>query len=124
MGRSLRLPKEQISLLQALGERLEEGERIDELASRLGIDQARIAAASVILAEQGLVQIIEEPYREMVIRPDGRRIATEGLPERKILQALIDAGGSLAMSEVAVRTRLEPKEVGSALKWLEKREWA
>jgi len=120
----VRLPKEHLLLLKALADRPEGGERVDEIAARLGIDQARIAAAAVSLVQQGLVRMIEEPYREVVVRPDGRRFATEGFPERRILKSLIGAGGSLTMPEVATATGLEPKEVGSSLKWLMSRGWA
>ncbi len=119
----MRLPKEQLMLLQALAGGVS-GERVDEIAVRLGLDQAQVSAASVLLAERGLVRIHSEPYREIVIRPDGKRVASEGLPERKILRALLAAGGALTMSEAATATGLEPKEVGSSLKWLATRGWA
>lgn len=119
----MRLQKEQLSLLRAL-EGGASGRRVDEIATELGLDQARVAASAVLLEEQGLARIDEEPYREIVIRPDGRRVVAEGLPERRILRALLACNGSLMMGEIAAETRLEPKEVGSSLKWLTSRGWA
>ena len=118
----MRLPQEQVNLLKVLAE-LPAGQRVDVLAARLGVDQARVAAAAVLLKEQGLVRIVEEGYRELAIRPDGRRWAREGFPERRILRALREAGAPLTMAEVSVRTGLEPKEVGGALRWLSARGW-
>ena len=85
------LTEEQVRLLRTLSES-PGGERVDALAARLGIDQARIAAAAVQLRDQGLLRIDEEPFRELAIRPDGRRVAREGFPERRVLRALIEAG--------------------------------
>lgn len=118
----MRLPEEQARVLQeiaACGAAL----RIDEIAERLDIDQARVAAAAVMLRDGGFVRIEEEPYREVAIRPDGRRFAREGFPERRVLQALNAAGGSLSMGDAAQRSGLEPKEVGGSLRWLAAKGW-
>ncbi len=119
----MRLPEEQARLLRELaacGAAL----RIDEIAERLQIDQARIAAAAVILRDAGFLRIEEEAYREVAIRPEGRRFAREGFPERKILGALHEAGGSLSLADAARASGLEAKEVGGALRYLAAKAWA
>jgi phenylalanyl-tRNA synthetase alpha chain len=116
------LTEEQVRLLRVLTE-IPGGERVDALAARLQTDQARVSAAAVQLRDQGFVAIEEEPYRELAIRPDGRRFAREGFPERQVLRALIAAGGSLSMAEAAAKSGLEAKEVGGSLRWLTGRGW-
>jgi phenylalanyl-tRNA synthetase alpha chain len=118
----MRLPEEQVLLLKTLGD-LSKGERVDRLAERLGIDQARVAAAAVHLKEQGLVRIEEEPYQVLAIRPDGSRWAKEGFPERQLLRALIEAGGSFTMADAPGKTGLSTKEIGSSLRWFTSRGW-
>ncbi len=117
------LTEEQVRLLRTLAT-LPDGERVDALAARLDIDQARVSAASVQLRDAGLVRIEEEPFRELAIRPDGRRSAREGFPERRVLRALIAGGGALSMADAAAKSGLEPKEVGGSLRWLTSRGWA
>jgi len=118
----MRLPEEQVRLLNLLGE-VPDGERVDQIASRLEIDQALVAAAAVKLREQGIVQIEEEPYTELVIRDEGRRWSREGFPERRLLQALNESGGSFTMADAASKTGLAPKEVGGCLRFLVSRGW-
>lgn len=118
----MQLPEEQARLLQHLAAGAE-GQRVAEIADTLDVDQARIAAASVLLKEQGLVEILETPFRELHILPEGRRWAREGFPERRILAACREAGGSLAMADAPGRTGLLPKEVGGSLKWFQARGW-
>lgn len=118
----MRLPEEQVRLLKLLGE-IPDGERVDRLAGSIGIDQALVAAAAVKLAERGAVRIEEEPYQELVIRPDGRRWVKDRFPERQLLDALVKAGGSFEISEAAKQTGLAPKEVGGSLKWFASRGW-
>jgi phenylalanyl-tRNA synthetase alpha chain len=117
------LTEEQVRLLKTLAT-LPDGERVDALAARLEIDQARVSAASVQLRDAGFVRIDEEPFRELAIRPDGRRSAREGFPERRVLRALIAAGGVLSMADAATQSGLEAKEVGGSLRWLTSRGWA
>ncbi len=119
----MRLPEEQARLLDRLGS-LADGGEVQALADGLGLDQARVAAAAVQLRDRGLVRIEESPYRELAIRPDGRRWIKEGIPERRVLRAITDNGGSLTLADAALRTGLDPKEVGGALRWLQARGWA
>jgi phenylalanyl-tRNA synthetase alpha chain len=118
----MRLPEEQARLITRLGSH-PEGEEVRALAEELGLDQARVAAAAVQLRDGGFVRIEEEPYREFAIRPDGKRWAKEGFPERRVLRAIQDGGGSLSLADAALRTGLEPKEVGGSLRWFQARGW-
>ncbi|MBM3285805.1 MAG: phenylalanine--tRNA ligase subunit alpha [Candidatus Eisenbacteria bacterium] len=118
----MRLPDDQIRLLAHLGE-AGDGKRVAELGEDLALDQARVAAAAVQLAEIGLLRIAEEAYRELVIRPEGRRWIQGGIPERRLLAAVVEAGGTLAISDAPGRTGMEPKEIGGCLRWFQSRGW-
>jgi phenylalanyl-tRNA synthetase alpha chain len=116
------LPPEQASLLRALSPGTEE--KVPDLARRLSLDQARVAAAAVLLREDGICAIREEPYREWVLKEPGREALAQGVAERRILNALIAHGGSGALAVVAEWAGLSPKEVGQSLKGLQARGWA
>jgi phenylalanyl-tRNA synthetase alpha chain len=116
------LPPEQAKLFQGLEP--DEEERVPDLAARLGLDQALVAAAAVMLAQQNLVAVREEPYREWALKEAGREILPQGLPERRVLQALREHGGRGTMSEAAQWSGLSAKEVGQSLKGLQTRGWA
>lgn len=124
---SLELPAEQARLLEALaapGNGAVAEERIPDLAKRLGLDQAQVMAAATLLAGQGFVAFREEAFREWQISPDGRAAAETGIPERRILRALLEHSGQGTLAEVASWSGLDPKEVGQSLKGLERRGWA
>jgi len=116
------LTTEQAGVLTALASG--EATLVPDLAVRLGMDQAKVAAAAVLLSQRGLVSIREEPYREWMLKDEGRAALEKGIPERRILAALLEHGGSGSMQEVPGWCGMEPREVGAALKGLQTRGWA
>ena len=119
---SSELSPEQAALIQALGS--EEELRVPDLAARLSLDQALVSAAAVLLAQEGCCRVREEPYREWVIKDAGRAVLESGLPERRVLRALLEHGGEGALSELPAWTGLAAREVGATLKGLQMRGWA
>jgi phenylalanyl-tRNA synthetase alpha chain len=88
------------------------------------MDQAQVAAAAVLLSQAGLCAIREEAYREWALKEAGREILAGGLPERRVLAALLEHGGSGTMAELPAWSGLSAKEVGQSLKGLQARGWA
>ena len=116
------LPPEQARVLEGLEP--SKRERVPDVAERLGMDQAQVAAAAVTLQAEGWVAIEEEPYREWVLAEGAERSLQEGIPERRVLRALLEHGGSGTMAELPGWSGLEPKQVGQSLKGLQSRGWA
>jgi phenylalanyl-tRNA synthetase alpha chain len=116
-------PREQYVILEGLG-RLEGEIAVSELARNLGIDQALAAAGSQLLADVGLVELREIPYRELVLKEGAREVLAGGLPERRVLNALLAAGRPLALTDLPAVTGLTPAEVGGSLRQLAQKGWA
>lgn len=116
------LSPEQVALLRSLEPGGEE--TISSLSARLDLDQAKVAAASVLLVQAGLCTLREEPYREWVLRDKGRAARSQGLPERRVLEALLAHDGRGAIPEVGTWTGLDAKEVGQTIRGLAARGWA
>ncbi|MCK4414585.1 MAG: phenylalanine--tRNA ligase subunit alpha [Candidatus Eisenbacteria sp.] len=116
-------PREQFLIMTGLAEADAEL-AVPELARRLAVDQALIAAGAQLLSEEGLVTIREEPYRELVLKEAGRRAVAEGFPERRLVRALLEAGGPVAIRELPGLTSLEAREVGACLRFLQQKGWA
>lgn len=90
---------------------------IPELVAKLGIDQAKVAAACTLLAEKGLIHVREVPYVEFVYV--GERLGAAWMaPRRRIYEALVASGGPLAMPDVAARAGLDAQAVGQNLRAL------
>jgi len=118
-----RFPREQYVMLRGLEEAAGE-EEIPRLAQRLGIDQALAAAGAQLLSDRGLVALREEPYQELVLKAAGREVLAAGLPERRILAALAEAGEPLTLQQLPAHTGLAAREVGAALRYLAQKQWA
>jgi len=116
-------PREQYLVLKGLREAGGEA-AVRDLAERLGVDQALVAAGARLLAERGLVALFEEPYRELVLREPGRAAIRDGFPERRIVAALREAGAPLAIQALPVATGLEAREIGATLRVLADKGWA
>lgn len=116
-------PETQYRLLEELGRR-GEPVAIATLAEDLALDQAQVAAAALTLEQEGLLSVSEESYEELRVGRRARPYLPEGLPERRVLEALAEAGEALEIPEAARRSGLSPKEVGQSLRWLDRRGWA
>ena len=98
--------------------------RIADLAARLDLDQSLVMASATVLVDQGLAALSERTYDEYRIEPQGLTYAREGLPERRILQALVDHDGEATIQELPELTGLDRKEVGQSLRFLTGKGWA
>ncbi|MBK8230293.1 MAG: phenylalanine--tRNA ligase subunit alpha [Candidatus Eisenbacteria bacterium] len=120
---SIELTPEQARLLAELANGGEA--RIPDLAARLSLDQAQVAAAATLLAQAGLVTLREEPYSEWSITDVGRGFVEAGPPEWRVLHLLAERG-SATLGDLPALTGLDVKDVGqsirpvTALGWVEK----
>ncbi len=115
--------REQFLILKGL-EGLDEPVEIPALAGTLQVDQALVAAGAQLLANQGLVEIEESPFEEIVLKEGGEAAVQGKLPERRVLEALSVAGRGLTMQELPERSGLETRQVGASLKLLTAKGWA
>lgn len=122
MGQTERIPEIEYRLLQALAKSRGDLE-VEDLAARLETDQAQIAAAAVLLERRGWVEIRVDESREWILTPLGKEAVDEGWPERRIITAMDESGGSLSIQEISSKTGIDPKVVGGALRFLREREW-
>jgi phenylalanyl-tRNA synthetase alpha chain len=97
---------------------------VETLAEQLGLDQSQVMAAGTPLVDEGLAGVSERTYDEYRLEELGERYAREGLPERAILRALHEHGGSVTIKELPELTGLEAKTVGQSLRFLTAKQWA
>jgi phenylalanyl-tRNA synthetase alpha chain len=95
------LPPHQFRLLSALAQGVAEPS-VENLAAASGLDQALVSAAASELAEIDVVEVREQPYTELQLKELGWAIARGEtvLPERRIVQALKELGGSANMKDL------------------------
>jgi phenylalanyl-tRNA synthetase alpha chain len=92
------------------------------LSQKVGLDQSKVSA--VFFTRQGAeIEVEECPYFELSV---GKKAQEWNgvLPERRIIEALLSAGGPLSMPEIAERSGLDNKDVGGTLRILKDKGWA
>ena len=110
-------------VLTALAE-LQEATAIDELAPRIGLDQAQVTAVCLTRADQGDITVDERTWPELRLGSKAKALTGGALPERSIIEALDKAGGQSTLGELPALCGLAQKEVGQSLRWLQQKGWA
>jgi len=96
---------------------------ITEIEKRTGLDHAAVMRASLGLAQKDLTRISGAMQPFSAITEEGRAYATEGLPERRMLDALAKYG-SETVDVVANRAGLTREQAQISLGWLRRKGWA
>jgi len=113
-----RLPELEYRILAAL----EPGEAlaVADIVKETGVDQSLVMAGATLLAQRGLVAIVEESQEEFSLTDEGKR-AAGGLPERKALAAIKSAGSAASFTELP--KLLGKEDTRAEVKWLTKKGW-
>jgi len=109
--------------LQALKE-LNGKASVAQVIETSGLAHSAVMRAALTLAEKKLVAIHEQKQRVVELNDEGRQHAKMGLPERRLINALIELGGEATVERVVDRVQLDKKFVPIALGWLHRKGWA
>ncbi|KUO40937.1 MAG: hypothetical protein APZ16_01135 [Candidatus Hadarchaeum yellowstonense] len=102
--------------------RIENSPTVEKIAQQTGLDQATVMRAALGLSEMGFVKIVEKKITKIALTPEGQDYARNGLPERRMLQAL--ACSPLGtIEETASRAALDGEMKNIAITWLKRRGW-
>ncbi|HII84693.1 MAG TPA: phenylalanine--tRNA ligase subunit alpha, partial [Methanobacterium subterraneum] len=109
-------------VLKALGEA--GGPAIPEdMAKTTELDIKQVMSAAGALESKGIIEIERDVEEVLSLGPSGSAYAQEGLPERKILEAL-HKDHTIHMKDLAHKSGIEPSEVKIAIGWIMKKGWA
>ena len=112
----MRLPETQVVLLESAS--ATETKTVAQLADELGEDPAAVTRAAFELEEEGLVDLEEHVAEEFTLTEEGRRYLEEGLPERRLCDAALEAGADespVAIGRLVGAAGLEGQGVDIAL---------
>lgn len=108
-----------LTTLHRLGEKIS----IDELANRIGVDQAKVSAACLWFVNQGWMELTEQQTTIVRIGDEGKRLGADGFPERRALKAIEKRGGQIPFSQIASTLSLDKVGAGEIIKWLLAKRW-
>lgn len=97
---------------------------IPELAEKSGLSDAAVMRAVMVLQENHLVSVAECRRTTVRLSAEGRTYAEQGLPERRLIVALKELGGSAVLSRVVEKAGLDKQLVPIALGWVRRKKWA
>jgi phenylalanyl-tRNA synthetase alpha chain len=97
---------------------------IEHVMEESGLSDSAVMRAAVTLQEKELVKISARPRTIMTLNPEGRSYARNGLPERRVMNALEEMGEKAPLERLVKSAELEKTFVPIALGWLQRKKWA
>ena len=111
--------KKVLLALQELGGKAD----ASNLGKHVGLDQATVMRAVLVLSERGLIEMREKKFSKALLLSEGREYARYGLPERRMLVDLAEHSPR-AVDEIAASATLNEEQKSIALTWLKRKGWA
>lgn len=90
-----------------------------ELAGKAGMKIETAMQAAFLLEEKGLAEVHEAVIETYELTDEGRRYASEGLPERMVIEGI---SGPTSMQDL--KQMFSPEVAGIATGWLRRKGWA
>jgi phenylalanyl-tRNA synthetase alpha chain len=97
---------------------------IQEIAEKAQLDQAAVMRAISTLSQIGLVEISKTERTFGSLTEEGRSYAVNGLPERRIIDAVLRLGGESSIKIAAQHAKLDADALSLALGWVKSTRWA
>ena len=95
----------------------------EEIAENAGMDIKAVMSAAGSLASKDIIEVDKNVEETYTLTEDGLKYAQEGLPERRILDALATKE-HINMKDLADEAGIDKKETGIAIGWLRRKKWA
>lgn len=96
---------------------------VNQIIKTSGLAHAAVMRAALKLSKEKLVQLHEQKHTIVTLNKEGKTYAKKGLPERRLIKALINLGGKAKIDKVVEDAKLEAHLVPIALGWLRRKNW-
>ncbi|MDI6805761.1 MAG: phenylalanine--tRNA ligase subunit alpha [Candidatus Bathyarchaeia archaeon] len=97
---------------------------IEQIIAESGLSDAAVMRAALALQERKLLKIHEEKQIIVKLNEEGKFHAKNGLPERRLINALEELGKKAPIEKVVEKASLEKHFTPIALGWIQKKHWA
>jgi len=98
--------------------------RVNQIIEISSLAHAAVMRAALSLSTANWIQVHETRQTPITLSKEGKYYAKKGLPERRLIRALVKLGGAAAVKETLGEAVLEKKLLTIALGWLHRKEWA
>src|SRR5208283_1399903 len=91
---------------------------LDDLVRSTTQSDAAVTRAVTALQSQGLIQVTELEKTTLALTQEGIEYARDGMPERRLLQAVLELGGAAKLEQAAESAKITVQLATIALGWL------
>ena len=96
---------------------------LDDLVRSTTQSDAAVTRAVTALQSQGLIQVTELEKTTLALTQEGIEYARDGMPERRLLQAVLELGGAAKLEQAAESAKITVQLATIALGWLRILKW-
>jgi phenylalanyl-tRNA synthetase alpha chain len=104
-------------------EKLKGKASVEDLMRESELSDAAVMRSALELQEKNLVQIHAELQTIIKLTQEGETYAKTGLPERRLVIAVMELGGDATLDKAAQKAGLEKQVVQIALGWTQRKKW-
>jgi len=97
---------------------------VNQIVEASGLAHAAVMRAALSLTTKKLTRIHEQKQTVIKLNEEGRHHAKKGLPERRLIRALLKLGGEASVEKAVRESALEKRFLTIALGWLYRKGWA
>ena len=96
---------------------------VDQIVKASGLAHAAVMRAALSLSTKKLLRVHEQKQTAITLSAEGREHVEKGLPERRLIRALIKLGSEATVEETINEAALERNFTTIALGWLHSKNW-
>jgi len=97
---------------------------VEQLIQACGIQDTAVMRTALTLQEKNFVSIRAKIQNVIKLTPEGEQYAKDGLPERNIILAVAELGGTADLQAAAKKANLAQEFIQIALGWTIRKKWA
>ncbi len=97
---------------------------VDQLIQACGIQDTAVMRTALTLQEKSFVAIHAKIQNVIKLTPEGEKYAKDGLPERNLILAVAELGGTADLQAAAKKANLAQEFIQIALGWTIRKKWA
>ncbi len=97
---------------------------VEQLVQTCGIQDTAVMRNALTLQEKNFATIRAKIQNIIKLTPEGEQYAKGGLPERNLILAIAELGGTADLKQAAEKAGLEQQFIQIALGWVIRKKWA
>jgi len=117
----MNVSEDELRLLNALVDRGGKG-LFSEVVVETGLNYAAAMRAALNLSQKGCLNLEKLPFTVFKLTDEGERYAEDGLPERRVVDAVSRLGGRAPLKEVATLVKVDESLIPAVIGWVKRKE--